>query len=399
MAVELHTAALLGERSEQQDVAGEALLQDGTGGHLFVLADGAGGQFGGATAAQIAADTLLEAADSGAFDDISNQREALSDALTEANQRIGAHSQANSSYKGMATTLVAAIVSKDRLRWLSVGDSHLYLIRGGKLRKLNEDHSVAHMMVKSGKYASGDPALKQFQNAVASAVVGGEIRLVDLPEQPVHLYSGDIVLLASDGLDTLPRSRIGALVGELHNAPTQKIADILIAAVETERRVGQDNTTVIVARFEDDATAHASATIAPSTRDAELKEPISPNNGSRGNPAAQSSLSTSFVTAGLVSLAVLGGGGWWAFSSNSPEPEDTNQPVFASVAPAEGPTKTTGVTTSPRLAKAKTTKRIVPQSLHMFDCQIRIGVRKDASEALPRYCRPYFAGRQDIKYE
>lgn len=399
MTVELHTAAHIGERPEQQDAAGDAALNDGAGSHLLVLADGVGGKNGSAIASQIAADTFIDAADSGAFDDVSSQRDALSDALTEANRHIRAQGEANSRLKGMATTLVAAIVTKDKLRWLSVGDSHLYLIRGGKLRKLNEDHSVAHMLVKAGKYAPSDPALRKFQNALASAVAGGKIKHIDLPEQPVHLYSGDIVLLASDGLDTLPRTRIGSLVGELYSAPTQKIADILIAAVETERRVGQDNTTVIVARVEDTATVPESAAIPLASRVTDSKRPLALKTSSRGGPAVQSTPGAFFVTAALVLMAVLAGAGWWIFSS--PSPEDAKQSALASLTAAEKPAKAAPGqgTTSPRLAKARTSKRIVPQNLHMFDCQIRVGMRQDPTVLLPEYCRAYFADRQDIKYE
>lgn len=393
MTIDLHTAAHIGGRSEQQDAAGDAPLSDGAGSHLLVLADGVGGEAGGDTASQIAVDTFLEAAESGAFDEFSNQREALSKTLAEANRSVGA------SFKGVATTLVVAIVSKDRLRWLSVGDSHLYLIRGGKMRKLNEDHSVAHLMIKSGKHAAGDPALQEYRDVIASVVAGGEVKHIDLPQQPVHLQRGDIVLLASDGLDTVPHNRIGALVGELSSAPTQKIADILLAAVETERRVGQDNTTVIVARVEDAAAAPASVTLPRASRAAELKKPLALKADSHGAPALQSTPGALFAIAALVLATILTGGGWWVLSS--PDIEDANQSSLASVTGSENPANTDAerAEISPRLATARTSKRVVPQNLYMFDCQIRIQTRRDPSVLLPGYCRRYFSDRQDIKFE
>ncbi len=501
MTIETHTADYIGKRSEQQDAAGSARLNDRAASHLLVLADGVGGQTGGATASRIAVDTLLNAAASGTFDKGSRQREALGETLEELNDRVRAEITAKPNLDGMATTLVAAIASEDTLQWVSIGDSHLYLFRDGKLRKLNEDHSLATLMVKSGKHAPDDPALDEFRNVIASAVSGEEIKYIDLPEQPVRLQRGDIVLLASDGLDTLPTKKVEALVSELANAPPQKIAAILLSAVETERQPRQDNTTVVVARIEGGAALPAgdAATVAAPPRAHAPGGPRGPLDvdadklaAESAAPSAKSVVQTTsgskWVFAALLLVALLAGGAWWYLQvpgakqaiqtpavskpvpeksvgpkSAEPKPTKPSTPKASKQAPSKplsdqsgnadeklgrakpapekdtpgrarqakpdlkepetkspentvpapdtlensapiGPEPAPGKADAPPASfapprqKSKETKRVVPQSLPAFDCQLRAQSQAGPVLSLPDYCRRYFGDRPGIQY-
>ena len=71
-------------------------------------------------------------------DKISN---VLYEAVLQANGSITATVAETAALKGMGCTLVACVLESDDLRWVSVGDSHLYLIRAGDLAKKNADHS------------------------------------------------------------------------------------------------------------------------------------------------------------------------------------------------------------------------------------------------------------------
>jgi serine/threonine protein phosphatase PrpC len=394
MSIDIHAADCVGERSEQQDCAASVRLNDGADGSLLVLADGVGGQAGGAIASRIAVDALLGAARAGALDEPAKQRPALATALEKANRLVGEKARANPKLAGMATTLVAAIVSPHSLKWVSVGDSHLYLFRDGALRKLNEDHSLAHLMVKSGTYKVGDPALDEYRNVIASAVSGGEIKHIDLPGKPVGLRGGDIVLLASDGLDTLPRERIQALVGELANATSRKIADILLSAVTAERRPRQDNTTVLVACIGNTAARRrASPTLAPG----------------RTQPAIQATAGSKWVLSALLLTAITAGATWWYLRTSMQEgaaPETLmSEPARdksekAALAIPEPHQRQSGErpALTPRQPTAVGTRRVVPQSLQMFDCQIRVQNQTGQPLSLPDYCRRFFGGRSDIRY-
>src|SRR5690606_39317458 len=70
-------------------------------------------------------------------------RRSLLSAAETANRRLADHAAGHAATGGMGSTLVAMALTRDRLHWLSVGDSPLWLWRGGRLRRLNEVHSLA----------------------------------------------------------------------------------------------------------------------------------------------------------------------------------------------------------------------------------------------------------------
>jgi len=245
MRLELATAEYIGARAQQQDLAAAVPLGAGA---MLVLADGLGGHEGGAEAARIVVDTFKEASVSGLFNTPGTRRQALRDTLERANARIADGADPAFGHRGMASTVVAAIVAHDELSWVSVGDSHLYVWRGGRLSKLNEDHSQAGLMVRSGKYHPNDPEVLAVRSVLVSALTGRKLEIVDLPQTTFRLQAGDVLMLASDGLNTLPDKEIEGMVGELRAHGSIKLSTALLERVRSLRIERQDNTTVAVAR-------------------------------------------------------------------------------------------------------------------------------------------------------
>jgi len=351
MRIDVYKADDIGARSEQQDTAEFARLNDPADSELIVLADGVGGQTGGAVASRLAVDTFLEAAAAGVFDDEPGQRGSLLSIMHKANSRIRERVEANPGLEGMATTLVAAIISPGCVKWISVGDSHLYLMRGGVLRKLNEDHSYAAMLVKAGTYDANDPELDQYRSVIASAVSGDDIKHIDLPVQPEQLEPGDILLAASDGLDTLNEDHIEALLYEKRETSPQDMSGALIDAVTRVARSSQDNVTVIVVRLEGEAATTAATASVPPVHEAvtrrhnaaEQDEPAAekPDTASTGagTPAdtpLRERTDTSreprknWAFAALVAMAVLGGGIYWTLSMYTDYPGRGPAGIFSS---------------------------------------------------------------------
>mgnify|MGYP000095919914 CR=1 FL=1 len=60
-----------------------------------------------------------------------------------ANETLRHHTRTHPETEGMGATLVVPCLVENRLYWISVGDSPLFLWRAGKLSQLNEDHSMA----------------------------------------------------------------------------------------------------------------------------------------------------------------------------------------------------------------------------------------------------------------
>ena len=119
--------------------------------------------------------------------------------------------------EGMGATLVVPALIENRLWWISVGDSPLFLYRGGKLSQLNEDHSMApqiDFMVKSGLMDAETGANHPDRNCLISVLMGARIPKIDCPTKPFEMKAGDIVVCASDGLQFLTNAQIEKVLGK-----------------------------------------------------------------------------------------------------------------------------------------------------------------------------------------
>ncbi|WP_072387349.1 PP2C family serine/threonine-protein phosphatase [Hyphomicrobium sp. CS1BSMeth3] len=245
--LDIAEAQTIGTRAEQQDATAIVRIGDAGDAVLLVLADGLGGHANGAEAARLVAETFRERVPGGGFRKPEDRRRALDETIQEVNQRILAASNPADGERSMGSTAVAAIVAEGRLRWISVGDSHLYVWRRGRLAKLNADHSQAGIMIRQG-YATDHPAVLNARSLLASALTGSSIEEIDAPVDDLALARDDVVLLASDGLDGLNGTEIARIIGETFASGAEAIANALIAAVIAHRLQRQDNATVVVAR-------------------------------------------------------------------------------------------------------------------------------------------------------
>jgi len=212
---------------------------------VAVLADGMGGHAGGARASQIACKRFLET-----FKGTPGAPEQrLHQSLMAANQAIADAVVAEPQLDGMGSTLVGVAVIHEGLRWISVGDSPLYLWRAGEIALVNEDHSLGPLLdvlAAEGSIGIEEALRHPNRHFLRSAVTGEEIDLIDLAETSLPLEAGDIVVLASDGVQTLSPEEIGAVIEDSETAGAEAIANALIAAVEAVAVPHQDNATVMV---------------------------------------------------------------------------------------------------------------------------------------------------------
>ena len=245
-----------GGRDYQED-AFRLVLVEAAGGRaavarlLLLLADGMGGHAGGGVASEIA----LQAFDDGFRRSGGDVATRLGAGVAAANRATRARQAAEPALSAMGTTLVAAVVESGVLYWASVGDSPLWLWRDGRLERLNEDHSmrpVLRDLVDLGRMtedeARTDPRVHQLRSALGG---GDDVLLLDLAAKGCPLRAGDVLLLASDGLETLPEERIASLVAE-HPDDARAIVRALLDAVTAADTPGQDNTTVVAYRAGDD---------------------------------------------------------------------------------------------------------------------------------------------------
>ena len=122
---------------------------------LAVLADGMGGHAGGAEASSLACQSFI-AAYKGTR---GMPQERLAAALAACNHAIAKRVQLDMSLDGMGCTFLGVLLDANGMRWISVGDSRLYLYRNGKLEHINEDHSMAPILdklVEQGKMVADE---------------------------------------------------------------------------------------------------------------------------------------------------------------------------------------------------------------------------------------------------
>ena len=240
----------------QRDYQEDALVYDFVDGSplgFAVVADGMGGHAAGDKASQIAIQTafgdLRQLRTSSAID--KEYPEHLEKTLACANAKIKDYGDKNPTTAGMGTTFVATLVSEGRLYWVSVGDSPLYLFRNGALQQLNEDHSLApqiDLLVASGMMSPEDGRDHPDRNVLTSVLVGNDVPKIDCPKRSLELIEGDILLIASDGLQTLDHAQIESTVHRLRNQSSSDIVAQFLRDLKLADDPDQDNASVIAIR-------------------------------------------------------------------------------------------------------------------------------------------------------
>ena len=272
---------------------------------LIIMADGMGGHAAGNVASNMVVATFNKTFQ--AKFPTTEIAEVLTDALNRSNDQIRASVKETPALRGMGCTMVSAYLQDNKLYWVSVGDSHLYLIRDRELIKENADHSYgAYLDMMKEQGMEIDEQAGMSRNMLMSAMTGEEISSIDVSENPVKLRPGDRVIVASDGLDTLGA---GAIIQYSSWSTTAKeCVYALLKAVEDANKINQDNTTLIVVdvkeretRVESQAPAEA-VPAEPVSRVADVQIPDEPRE-----PRSYKWL------VWLVVLGVLGGGGFFAW--------------------------------------------------------------------------------------
>ena len=166
-------------------------------GRLAIVADGMGGYEGGQEASRLAVETVISVYRNFAGDD---PQQALVEALQAAHQRIREYGIAHPYLQGMGTTCTALALAGGLLYYAHVGDSRLYLVRGGQITQLTRDHSYVGRLVESGVISREEAETHPHRNILTAAMGTGVDLVTDYPGRPEPLQPGDVLVLSSDGL-------------------------------------------------------------------------------------------------------------------------------------------------------------------------------------------------------
>jgi serine/threonine protein phosphatase PrpC len=222
------------------DVLRHAVSERGT---LLLVSDGMGGAEAGEVASRMVAQhvSLELAATSLDYE----PQEAIRTAVERANEAIWSEATTNPARRGMGATLVAAWVRGTNAYVASVGDSRLYLMRGGRMRQITRDQSMVETMVEAGAL-SREQAEKHPQRNMILQAMGANPNVVVALER-VELRRGDVLVLCSDGLS-------GKVIAEemrdaiLMTPDLEQACRSLVALAKD--RGGEDNITVVLGELD-----------------------------------------------------------------------------------------------------------------------------------------------------
>lgn len=213
--------------------------------HLFLVADGMGGQDLGEQASGLAAEIIPRVVQEGLAAH-ADAGKAVQKALAEANEAI-IHAGRNQPVgRKMGTTAVLALQCADQVFVAGLGDSRAYLIRGGQVEQLTVDHSVAQALVASGALTPEEARHSPWQHVLhkflgcAGMAEGADVR-------PFAPQAGDRLLLASDGLTNHVTDE-DLVQGSRTWPDPQDWADHLVNLALD--RGSRDNVTCVVVAFE-----------------------------------------------------------------------------------------------------------------------------------------------------
>lgn len=245
MHITFGNAQHIGARREQQDSFGFSDPADtifaAHGGMAGVVADGIGGLASGQRASRAAVQEFLRVYS------LKAASESIQTALRRALESSQAAVQQAALRTGeeIGTTLVAAAVRGSELHWISVGDSSVYLVRGGEMVQLNRPHVYGEDLddrAAAGEITWDEAQMDPQREAVTSYLGGGSVSFVDANLKALPLRAGDCILLATDGLF---KTLTDAEIMESMRGPMQERCEDLVRRTIAKHRPGQDNVTVI----------------------------------------------------------------------------------------------------------------------------------------------------------
>lgn len=206
---------------------------------LWAVADGMGGHAGGDLASRVVVQTL-ETVPPPVF--LGRAAFDLRRRLADANRQLRAEAaRRGTGIVGSTVAVLLALGESCVLLW--AGDSRIYRLRGGVLRRLSHDHSQVEELVEQGLLAREVAERHPAANIVTRAV--GAADELEVDAQIFPLGNGDRFLLCTDGLTKEIPER--AILPALLRGTAKENATMLVQ--NACERGAKDNVTGVVVHF------------------------------------------------------------------------------------------------------------------------------------------------------
>src|ERR1017187_2365114 len=214
---------------------------------IFLVVDGIGGQAAGEKAAEIAVQRVRARLER----QTGTIEQRVREAITMANNEILRTARANPEFEGMACVLTLVLLENGSAGGGHVGDSRLYQVGRGEIRKITHDHSPVGEREDNRELSEEDAMSHPRRNEVFRDVgsqehTPGDVDFIEVQSFPFD--SEGALVLCSDGLsDQVPSAKIRTTVERHAGNPAVAVQELIAAA---NRAGGKDNVTVLVVEGE-----------------------------------------------------------------------------------------------------------------------------------------------------
>ena len=254
------------------------------GAHLFVVADGMGGHAGGDVASAIAVKRITDT--DKPYESASDAEFALKSALIAANSLLAETVFEHQELTGMGTTVSGMLRVGNEMVIAHIGDSRIYLFRGGELTQVTADHTFVQRLVDSGRITPEEAAVHP-RRSVLMRVLGDVDASPEIDTAIIRTNPGDRWLICSDGLSSyVSDDKIRHVLS--HYSTAKDAANRLVK--ESLDQGAPDNVTVVVVDIDesDDSATNPPVIVGSAAAATHLRERDGTLGAAPADPAAAS---------------------------------------------------------------------------------------------------------------
>ncbi len=225
-------------RSHNEDSV--TIVKNASNEHLMIVADGMGGHRAGEIASSMVVTQIGKRFTE--IPTIGNKIDAvnwLKENIDEVNNNILKYGEENPDSQGLGTTVVMALLTKDFLMFVNIGDSSGYVLKNQKLHKITKEHTLVNFLVETGEITKEEAINHPKKNVLMKALGVSEKLEADIFDVDTNI---DAILLCSDGLtNMLTKDQIESVLIEEDISSEEKLIKLI---KKSNARGGTDNISI-----------------------------------------------------------------------------------------------------------------------------------------------------------
>ena len=186
-------------RSHNEDSV--TIVKNASGEHLMIVADGMGGHRAGEVASSMVVTQIGKRFSN--LSTIGSKMDAvkwLKENVDEVNDSILKYGEEHTESMGLGTTVVMALLTKDFLIFVNIGDSSGYVLKNKVLHKITKEHTLVNFLVETGELTPEEAINHPKKNVLMKALGDSEKQELDIFDVDPNV---DAILLVSDGLTNM----------------------------------------------------------------------------------------------------------------------------------------------------------------------------------------------------